>query len=58
MFLTVNDNGNDETFKDCFDYLMEVLPTHALLNGDERETCRESIEKLKGVFRRFYEKTS
>lgn len=57
MLLTIDKtNETSTTFKECFDYLMEILPTYHLLSQSERETCKEALEKLNGVFRRFYER--
>lgn len=57
MFLTVDKtNDTSTTFKECFDYLMEILPTYYLLTQSERDTCKEAVEKLNGVFNRFYER--
>jgi hypothetical protein len=53
MFLTVNGDNGSETFSDCFDYLQKTLENHYLLTQDERQSCVESIEKLKQVFSRF-----
>ena len=58
MFITIDKTGDADniTFKECFDYLTDLLTKHYLLTQDERETCRVALDKLKGVFKRFYER--